>query len=163
MSKGTVNKVILVGNLGADPEVRSMPSGSYVANLRIATTESWKDRNSGEFQDRTEWHRVVIFGRQAETAQQYLKKGSKVFIEGKIRTNKWTDQNGQDRYTTEIAADNMQMLDARGGAGSTGGGGYQSDYSSAPAYGSPAPAPASAPQSAPPMQDPGYPDDDIPF
>jgi single-strand DNA-binding protein len=155
MSKGTVNRVILVGNLGADPEVRSMANGSYVANLRLATTETWRDKNTNEFQDRTEWHRVVIFGRQAETAQQYLRKGSKVFIEGRIRTNKWQDQNGQDRYTTEITADSMQMLDSRGAGGGSG------DFSQ-PRPQPQSPAQGQAPQSSGPSDYPPI-DDDIPF
>lgn len=112
MSRG-INKVILIGNLGADPEVRHMPSGTVVANLRIATSEGWKDKQSGEIQERTEWHRVVMYNRLGEIANEYLRKGSKVYIEGSIRTNKWQDQNGNDRYTTEIIANSMQMLDSR--------------------------------------------------
>ncbi|NVZ11702.1 single-stranded DNA-binding protein [Allochromatium humboldtianum] len=111
-----VNKVILVGNLGADPEIRNMPSGDPVANVRIATSESWKDRNTGEKQERTEWHNVVFFGKLAEIVQQYLHKGSKIYVEGKLRTRKWQTQDGQDRYTTEVVVDmggTMQMLDTR--------------------------------------------------
>lgn len=113
-SKG-VNKAILIGNLGQEPEIRYLNNGDAVCNLSIATSESWKDNNSGEIKERTEWHRVVMFRRLAEVAAEYLKKGSKVFIEGKLQTRKWQDQQGQDRYTTEIVASNMQMLDARGG------------------------------------------------
>jgi single-strand DNA-binding protein len=114
MSRG-VNKVIIIGNLGADPEVRYMPSGGAVTNIRVATSESWKDKQTGETQERTEWHRIVLYNRLAEIAAEYLRKGSKVFIEGSIRTNKWQDQSGQDRYTTEIIANGMQLLDSRGG------------------------------------------------
>lgn len=121
MARG-VNKVILIGNLGADPETRFMPSGGAVTNVRLATSESWKDRQTGQMQERTEWHRVVFFNRLGEVAGEYLKKGSKVYIEGSIRTRKWQGQDGQDRYTTEIVASEMQMLDSRGGA--DGGGGY---------------------------------------
>ena len=116
MAKG-INKVILIGNLGAAPEIRYMPSGSAVATLSIATSESWKDKQTGERQDRTEWHRVAIFNRLAEVARDYLKKGSKVYVEGSLRTRKWQDKNGQDRYTTEIIANDLQMLDAKGGPG----------------------------------------------
>src|SRR5688572_21405993 len=117
MARG-VNKVILVGNLGADPETRAMPSGATVSNIRIATSESWKDKTSGEQQERTEWHRVVLFGRLGEIAAEYLKKGSQVYIEGSLRTRKWQDkQSGQDRYSTEIVASEMQMLGGRGGGG----------------------------------------------
>jgi single-strand DNA-binding protein len=122
MARG-VNKVILVGNLGADPETRSMPSGMTVTNIRIATSESWKDKSSGAQQERTEWHSVALFGRLGEIAAEYLRKGSQVFVEGKLRTRKWQDKTGNDRFTTEIIADNMQMLGARGGAGGGGGGG----------------------------------------
>jgi len=117
MARGSVNKVILIGNLGQDPEVRYMPNGNAVANVTLATTESWKDRNTGENQERTEWHRIVLFRRLAEIAGEYLRKGSKVFVEGKLQTRKWQDQNGQDRYTTEIVADQLQMLDSRAGGG----------------------------------------------
>ena len=112
MARG-VNKVILVGNLGADPETRSMPSGMTVTNIRIATSESWKDKASGAQQERTEWHNIALFGRLGEIAAEYLRKGSQVFIEGKLRTRKWQDKQGNDRYTTEIIADNMQMLGGR--------------------------------------------------
>ena len=113
MARG-VNKVILIGNLGRDPEIRYMPNGQAVANVTIATSESWKDKNTGEQQEKTEWHRVVFFRRLAEIAGEYLKKGSKVYIEGKLQTRKWQDNQGQDRYTTEILANEMQMLDSRG-------------------------------------------------
>lgn len=116
MARG-INKVILIGNLGQDPEVRFTPSGTAVANLSLATSDTWLDRQSGQRQERTEWHRVVMFNKTAEIAQQYLKKGSKVYIEGRIQTRKWQDQNGQDRYTTQIVANDMQMLDSRGGDG----------------------------------------------
>ena len=123
-----VNKVILIGNLGQDPDVKYMPSGDAVANVSIATSESWKDKNTGEKQERTEWHRVVFFGKVAEIAQKYLHKGSKVYVEGKLKTRKWQDKEGQDRYTTEVVVDmggSMQMLD-----GKTGG--------DTPAHGAPA-------------------------
>jgi len=118
MARG-VNKVILIGNLGRDPEVRYMPSGSAVTNVTIATTDSWKDKQTGDKQERTEWHNVVFFNRLAEIAGEYLKKGSKVYVEGSLRTRKWQDKNtGADRYTTEIVANEMQMLDSKGGGGS---------------------------------------------
>ncbi|HEY4211389.1 MAG TPA: single-stranded DNA-binding protein [Steroidobacteraceae bacterium] len=124
MARG-VNKVILIGNLGADPETRAMPSGASVANLRIATSESWRDKQTGEQQERTEWHRVALFGRLAEIATEYLKKGSQVYIEGSLRTRKWQDKQGQERYSTEIVGNELQMLGGRGGGGggSAGGGG----------------------------------------
>lgn len=123
MARG-VNKVILVGNLGKDPEVRYMPSGGAVANLTLATSETWRDKATGENQERTEWHRVVMFGRLGEIAGEYLRKGAKIYVEGKLQTRKWQDQNGQDRYTTEIVANEMQMLDSRG----AGQGGGQGQY-----------------------------------
>lgn len=116
MARG-VNKVILIGNLGRDPEVRYSPNGSAVANVTLATSESWKDKNSGEKQEKTEWHRVVFFGRLAEIAGEYLKKGSQIYVEGRLQTRKWQDKDGHDRYTTEIVANEMQMLGSRGGAG----------------------------------------------
>ncbi len=125
MARG-VNKVILVGNLGQDPEVRYTTSGSAVANVSIATAESWKDKNTGERVDKTEWHRLVFFGRLAEIAGEYLRKGSQVYVEGKIQTRKWQDANNQDRYTTEIVVNDMQML-------GSGQGGGQSNYGQAPA------------------------------
>jgi single-strand DNA-binding protein len=117
MARG-INKVILVGNLGQDPETRYMPSGSAVTNITVATNESWKDKQTGEQKERTEWHRVAMFNRLAEIAAEYLRKGSQVYIEGKLRTRKWQDRDGNDRYTTEIIADEMQMLGGRGGGGS---------------------------------------------
>lgn len=165
MARG-INKVILVGNLGNDPEVRATANGSRIANISIATSDSWMDKNTGQRQERTEWHRVVFFNRLAEIVEQYLTKGSKVYVEGALRTRKWQDQNGQDRYTTEIVANDMQMLDSRGGAGM--GGGPDNYQSTAPMD---APARASAPASAPapaPKQpastgaDINF-DDDIPF
>src|SRR5689334_22635526 len=130
MARG-INKVILIGNLGADPETRAMPSGTQVANLRVATSESWRDKQSGEQQERTEWHRVALFGRLAEIASEYLRKGSQVYIEGSLRTRKWQDKQGNERFSTEIVGNEMQMLGGRGGGGggagagggSTGGGG----------------------------------------
>lgn len=114
MARG-VNKVILVGNLGNDPEVRYLPSGGAVANISVATTDSWRDKASGDRQERTEWHRVVLFNRLGEIAGQYLRKGAKIYIEGRLQTRKWQGQDGQDRYSTEIVATDMQMLDSRGG------------------------------------------------
>jgi single-strand DNA-binding protein len=114
MARG-VNKVILIGNLGGDPEVRYMPSGDAIANVNIATSDSWKDKQTGENQERTEWHRVVFFKRLAEIAGEYLRKGSKVYVEGRLQTRKWQGQDGQERYTTEIVASEMQMLDSRSG------------------------------------------------
>ncbi|MBI5447533.1 MAG: single-stranded DNA-binding protein, partial [Gammaproteobacteria bacterium] len=116
MARG-INKVILIGNLGGDPEVRYMPAGGAVTTLSLATSETWKDKQSGEAQEKTEWHRVVFFNRLAEIAGEYLRKGAKIYIEGRLQTRKWQDKNGQDRYTTEIVASEMQMLDSRGGAG----------------------------------------------
>ncbi len=116
MARG-VNKVILIGNLGRDPEVRYSPSGQAVANVTLATSEAWKDRNSGEKQERTEWHRIVFFGRLAEVAGEYLKKGAQIYVEGRLQTRKWQDKDGNDRYTTEVVATDMQMLGSRAGAG----------------------------------------------
>ena len=118
MARG-INKVILIGNIGKDPEIRYMPSGNAVTNITLATSDSWKDKQTGEQQERTEWHRVVFFNRLAEIAGDYLKKGAKVYIEGSLRTRKWQAQDGSDRYTTEIVANEMQMLDSRGGSGAT--------------------------------------------
>jgi len=123
----SVNKVILVGNLGADPEVRYLPSGDAIANIRLATTDRYKDKTSGEMKEATEWHRVVFFGRLAEIVNEYLKKGSAVYIEGRLRTRKWQGTDGQDRYSTEIVADQMQMLGGRGGSGGGGSGGGMGD------------------------------------
>jgi single-strand DNA-binding protein len=155
MARG-INKVIIVGNLGGDPETRYMPSGSAVTNLTVATNESWKDKATGEQKDRTEWHKVAMFNRLAEVAAEYLRKGSQVYIEGKLRTRKWQDKSGQDRWTTEIVADEMQMLGGRGGSGGSGGG-------SAPMSSPSDSAPSSAPSSAPPQPGPDDFDDDIPF
>lgn len=121
MARG-INKVILIGNVGQDPEVKYMPSGGAVTNISVATSESWKDKNTGQMQERTEWHRVVMFNRLGEIAGEFLRKGSKVYIEGSLRTRKWQGQDGTDRFTTEIVADQMQMLDGRGEAANTGGG-----------------------------------------
>lgn len=135
MARG-INKVILIGNLGADPETRAMPSGSQVANLRVATSESWRDKTSGEQQERTEWHRVALFGRLAEVAAEYLKKGSQVYIEGSLRTRKWTDKQGNERYSTEIIGNDLQMLGGRGGGGAGSAAGYSGAGAGAgaPAY-----------------------------
>ncbi len=157
MSRG-INKVILVGNLGADPETRYMPSGGAVTNIRLATSESWKDKQSGEQQERTEWHRVVMFNRLGEIAAEYLRKGSQVYIEGSIRTRKWQGQDGQDRYTTEIVASEMQMLGGRGGDMGGGGGGRSSGGGGS--YGGGGERQSGPPPMAEPQMDP---DDDIPF
>jgi single-strand DNA-binding protein len=131
MARG-INKVILIGNLGADPETRAMPSGTTVANLRIATSESWRDKQSGEQQERTEWHRVALFGRLAEIAGEYLKKGSQVYIEGSLRTRKWQDKQGNERYSTEIIGNELQMLGGRGGSGAGAGAGAGAEGSARP-------------------------------
>lgn len=134
MARG-INKVILIGNVGQDPEVKYMPSGGAVTNISIATSETWKDKNTGQNQERTEWHRVVLFNRLGEIAGEYLRKGSKVYIEGSLRTRKWQGQDGSDRYTTEIVANEMQMLDGRGdNAGAMNAGGYDQSpqYGGAP-------------------------------
>lgn len=148
MARG-VNKVILVGNLGNDPDTRYMPSGSAVTNLSVATNESWKDKETGEQKDRTEWHKVAMFGRLAEIAAEYLRKGSQVYIEGKLRTRKWQDKDGNDRWTTEIIADEMQMLGGRMDSG-------------APAMNDRAP-PSASPSAPPPKGGSDDFDDDIPF
>lgn len=162
----SVNKVILVGNLGADPETRYMPSGDAVTNIRLATTDRYKDKSSGEMKEATEWHRVAFFGRLAEIAGEYLKKGSPVYIEGRIRTRQW-EKDGQKQYTTEIVAEQMQMLGGRGegggGSGAGGGGGYSRESS-----GGGAPARSAPSRSAPAASKPaggGFDDmdDDIPF
>ncbi len=163
MASRGVNKVILIGNLGADPEVRYMPSGDAVANVSLATSESWKDRNTGETQERTEWHRVVFFGKLAEIVKQYVHKGSKIYVEGKLRARKWQGQDGQDRYTTEVVVDfngTMQMLDNRGGGSSV-------PFANDPGGPAPAPAPGGSPPSggsggSQPAGKPDF-DDDIPF
>ncbi|MEZ0148679.1 MAG: single-stranded DNA-binding protein [Candidatus Reddybacter sp.] len=167
MARG-VNKVILIGNLGQNPEVSALPSGGAVTNLTIATSESWKDKQTGQPVEKTEWHRVVFFNRLAEIAGQYLKKGSKVYIEGSLRTRKWQDKStGADRYTTEIVAREMQMLDSRGGEGMGGGQGGGQGYAQ---QGAPAAQPQRAQQApaqpAPAQNAPaGFDnfDDDIPF
>lgn len=153
-----LNKVILIGRLGADPEVRYMPSGDAITSIRLATSRRWKDRNTGERKEETEWHRVVFFGGLAKIAGEYLKKGSQAYIEGRIRTQKWQGQDGQDRYTTEIVADEMHMLDSR-----SGGTANYSENAAAPTAGfdnRPA-APMSSAPSAPAAFDDF--DDDIPF
>ena len=165
MATRGINKVILVGNLGNDPETRFMPSGGAVTNVSLATSETWKDKQTGQPQERTEWHRVVFFNRLAEIAGEYLKKGSKVYVEGSLRTRKWQDQSGADRYTTEIVAAEMQMLDSRGDGMNSGMGG---GYSQPGDTGYSAPSSPQAPQRAPssPSQPPAdFPDfdDDIPF
>ena len=182
----SINKVIIVGNLGRDPEMRTFPSGDQVANVTIATTDKWKDKQTGEMREATEWHRVVFNGRLAEIVGQYLRKGSQVYVEGSLRTRKWTDQSGVEKYSTEIRADQMQMLGGRQGMGGQGGGhddggGYGGDagggYDQAPRRAAPAPAPmqqrptAPAPRPAPapvaqaPRAASGFDDmdDDIPF
>lgn len=178
MARG-INKVILIGNIGQDPEVKYMPSGGAVTNVSVATSETWKDKNTGQPQERTEWHRVVFFNRLGEIAGEYLKKGSKVYIEGALRTRKWQAQDGTDRYTTEIVASEMQMLDGRGdNAGGGAGMGAASmaegfdqtpQYNNAPARNAQPPARAQQPsapqQNTPPQQPAGFDsfDDDIPF
>jgi single-strand DNA-binding protein len=162
----SVNKVIIIGNLGRDPETRYAPSGGAICNVSIATTRNWKDKNSGEKREETEWHRVVFYDRLAEIAGEYLKKGRSVYVEGRLQTRKWQDKDGQDRYTTEIIANEMQMLGSREGSGSGGdseGGGYQRESSGGGGAGAggggraPARKPASAPADFDNM------DDDIPF
>jgi single-strand DNA-binding protein len=158
MARG-INKVIIVGNVGGDPETRYMPSGSAVTNLTVATNESWKDKQTGEQKERTEWHRVAMFNRLAEIAAEYLRKGSQVYIEGKLRTRKWQDKSGQERYTTEIIADEMQMLGGRGGSGGGGnfGGGKQDAGQGGGQSG------GQGGGNAPPQPGPDDFDDDIPF
>jgi single-strand DNA-binding protein len=157
MARG-INKVILVGNLGQDPQSRAMPSGKAVVNLRIATTDQWRDKQTGENKENTEWHTVVMFDRLAEVAAEYLRKGSQVYIEGKLRTRKWQDKEGTDRYSTEIVANEMQMLGGRGGGG--GGGGYEREASPRAASG---PAGGSAGAGAGSTGGRDDFDDDIPF
>ncbi len=161
MARG-VNKAILIGNLGADPDTRYMPSGSAVTNCRIATTEAWKDRETGDQQERTEWHNIVFFGRLAEIAGEYLRKGSQVYIEGRLRTRKWQDREGNDRWTTEINADQMQMLGGRPGAGAPAATPSSRSEAPAPAPAAPAQAPA-APAQAPAAAQAEEFEDDIPF
>ena len=172
MARG-VNKVILIGNLGKDPEMKSFPNGDAYCNLTLATSESWTDKTSGEKKERTEWHNLVFTRKLAEIVGQYLKKGSKVYVEGSLRTRKWQDKEGHDRYTTEIQVNDMQMLDGKGGGGGGGGdeyGGGSSSYgggSSAGSSRSSAPprerAPARPAPAAPQGGDGGFEDDDIPF
>ena len=185
----SVNKVIIVGNLGRDPEIRTFPSGDQVANVTIATTDRWKDKQSGEMKEATEWHRVVFNGRLAELVGQYLRKGSQVYVEGSLRTRKWTDQSGVEKYSTEIRADQMQMLGSRQGMGGGGGGGDEGGYgggygggqgggqgggyesaprrapAAAPAARAPAPRPAPVPAPMASRPSSGFDDmdDDIPF
>ncbi len=168
MARG-INKVILIGNCGQDPETRYTAGGSAVTHISIATSETWKDKQSGQPQERTEWHRVVFFNRLAEIAGEYLRKGSKVYVEGSLRTNKWQDQQGQDRFTTEIVANQMQMLDSRGeGNFAPQQGGYQQNAAPAAQQGGPA-ANQGGGHSAPPVSEPPAHamdnsfDDDIPF
>jgi single-strand DNA-binding protein len=155
MARG-INKVILIGNLGADPETRAMPSGTTVANLRVATSESWRDKQTGEQQERTEWHRVALFGRLAEVAGEYLRKGSQVYIEGSLRTRKWQDKQGNERYSTEIVGNDLQMLGGRGGAGGVSGA-----ESAGRSSGGAAPSPAEESSGGASRSDEF--DDDIPF
>lgn len=177
MARG-INKVILVGNLGADPETRYTPGGAAITSIRIATSEAWKDKQTGEQQERTEWHRVKFFGRLAEIAGEYLKKGSQVYIEGKLRTEEW-EKDGVKRYSTDVIADEMQMLGGRGGGeggggysggeGRSGGGSYGGGEGRGGGGGRPERGPARGPQQAPqrsappPVQNAGFDDDDIPF
>ncbi len=166
MATRGVNKVILVGNLGQDPDTKYTPGGSAITNISIATSESWKDKQTGQPQERTEWHRVVFFNRLAEIAGEYLKKGSKVYVEGALRTRKWQDQQGVERYSTEIVASEMQMLDSKGsseGAGQYNQDSYGGGYSSAPPAASRAQSsPGSPPAQAQKPDFDGF-DDDIPF
>lgn len=161
MARG-VNKVILIGNLGNDPDTRMTPQGGAVTNLSIATDESYKDKNTGQMVPRTEWHRVVMFNRLAEIARDYLKKGSKVYVEGRLQTRKWQDQNGLERYSTEIIANELQMLDSRGGNDAPAGqGGYQSPAPAPQGQAQPSPM-ADAPRNYAAAQMDDF-DDDIPF
>jgi len=156
MARG-INKVILVGNLGNDPDVRYTAGGAAISNISIATSESWKDKESGEMQEKTEWHRVVFFGKLAEIVAEYLKKGSQVYVEGRLQTRKWQDKDGHDKYTTEIVANEMQML----GGKPSGGGNY--DKSSAPPSESGSSRPGKAASAPRPAADENFVDDDIPF
>ena len=163
MARG-INKVILVGNLGGDPETRYTASGSAITNITVATSESWRDKQTGETQERTEWHRVVFFNRLAEIAGEYLRKGRQVYIEGSLRTRKWQDQNGQDRWTTEIVANEMQMLGNRGddmGSRPSSGQGFRDSQPQQPRQAPP--QQQQAPQQQPAPADDGFTDDDIPF
>lgn len=160
MARG-LNKVMIMGNLGVDPEVRYMPNGAAVTNIRVATSEVWKDRQSGEKQERTEWHRIVLFNRIGEIAAQYLRKGSRVFVEGTLRTNKWQDKDGNERYTTEIIANSMQLMDSKGTGGAAAFDGDEMESEAPRSTSAKAPAKASAPAMAA-TADEDY-DDDIPF
>jgi single-strand DNA-binding protein len=162
MARG-INKAILIGNLGRDPETRHTQAGAAVTHFSVATSDSWRDKQTGEQQERTEWHNVVCFARLAEIAGEYLRKGSKVYIEGRIQTRKWQDKEGLDRYTTEIIANDMQMLDSRGGGGGGGFDASRSDDFQSSQRGGSAPAPVSAPVSAPADDMGDDLDDDIPF
>ena len=158
----SVNKVILIGNLGRDPETRYTADGAAVTNITIATSDRWKDKASGEMKEATEWHKIAFFGRLAEIAGEYLKKGRPVYVEGKLRTRKWQDKEGQDRYTTEVIADNMQMLGSREGMGGAGGGDF--DGGEEPRASARSPAPSSGGRSASkPAPSVAEMDDDIPF
>lgn len=157
----SVNKVIIVGNLGRDPETRYMPNGEAVTNIAVATTESWKDKNSGEKKEMTEWHRITFYRKLAEIAGQYLKKGSQVYVEGKLQTRKWTDKENVERYTTEIIADSMQMLGSRQGMGGGNAPSADEEYGSAPARQSS--GGASRPAASKPAPNFSDMDDDIPF
>lgn len=157
----SVNKVILVGNLGRDPETRYSPDGAAITNVTIATSDRWKDKASGEMREATEWHRVVFFGRLAEIAGEYLKKGRPVYVEGRLRTRKWTDKDGNERYTTEIVADNMQMLGGREGGGGGGGGDFDDAGAAPPRAGGRETGGGRAP--AKPAANIADLDDDIPF
>lgn len=161
MARG-INKVILVGNIGKDPETRYMPNGKAVTNFSVATSESWTDRTSGDKQERTEWHNVVLFEKLAEIAAEYLRKGSQVYIEGSLRTRKWQDKEGKDRYTTEIVGRDMQMLGGRGGAGGGGDHAGGSSGRAAPERASSAPPAAEEGASSSPTGEGEF-DDDIPF
>lgn len=160
MASRGVNKVIVIGNLGADPEVRYTTGGTPVCTLSVATTDAWTDKQSGQKQERTEWHRVKVFGKLAEICKEYLHKGRQVYIEGSLRTDKYTDKQGVERYTTDIVARDMQMLGGPGGGGGSGGGGYSHAPAPARAPGAPATA-AVGDQPQPPEE--GFEDDDIPF
>lgn len=157
----SVNKVIIVGNLGRDPETRYMPNGEAVTNVAVATTDSWKDKQTGEKKEQTEWHRITFYRRLAEVAGQYLKKGSQVYVEGRLQTRKWTDKDGVERYTTEIIADTMQMLGSRQGMGGGGHAAMDDDFGG----GAPAPRQSAAPARQPAKPAPNFSDmdDDIPF
>ena len=160
MAKRGINMVIVMGNVGVEPEVRYTPSGSAVTNLSIATSESWKDKQSGETQERTEWHRIVFYNKLAEIVGQYVRKGSKLYVKGSIRTRKWQDQSGQDKYTTEIIAEDMQMLDKKGEVDLEGTPNYEQSASTQQAA-SPARQPAPERQASAPASDDVH--DDIPF